>query len=85
MLVGFGGGLISLGTVRPMYRYLAGESSDAVEIASDAVARGLAKGGLQAGTAEPAPPSAVVKVKCRNCGYLDSDDATYCSKCGEPL
>jgi len=31
------------------------------------------------------PPKEVVKVKCRNCGNLEADDATYCRKCGEPL
>jgi len=35
--------------------------------------------------AGPAPPKEVVKVKCRNCGNLEAEDATYCRKCGEPL
>ncbi len=38
----------------------------------------------QAGTG-PAPPKEVVKVKCRNCGNLEAEDATYCRKCGQPL
>jgi len=38
----------------------------------------------QAGT-DPAPPKEVVKVKCRNCGNLEAEDATYCRKCGQPL
>ena len=33
----------------------------------------------------PAPPKEVVKVKCRNCGNLEADDATFCRKCGQPL
>jgi predicted RNA-binding Zn-ribbon protein involved in translation (DUF1610 family) len=31
------------------------------------------------------PPKEVVKVKCRNCGNLEMEDATYCRKCGERL
>ena len=33
----------------------------------------------------PMPPKEIVKVKCRNCGNLEAEDATYCRKCGEPL
>ncbi len=33
----------------------------------------------------PATPKEVVKVKCRNCGNLEAEDATYCRKCGQPL
>ncbi len=38
----------------------------------------------QTGTS-PTPPREIVKVKCRNCGNLEAEDATYCRKCGEPL
>lgn len=27
----------------------------------------------------------VVKVKCRNCGSLEAEDAAYCRKCGKPM
>lgn len=27
----------------------------------------------------------VVKVKCRNCGNLEPEDAAYCRKCGKPM
>ncbi len=33
----------------------------------------------------PAPPKEVVKVKCRNCGNLEMEDAAFCRKYGEPL
>jgi len=33
----------------------------------------------------PPPPKEVVKVKCRNCGNLEMEDATFCRKCGQPL
>ncbi len=33
----------------------------------------------------PTPPKEVVKVKCRNCGNLEAEDAAFCRKCGEAL
>ena len=27
----------------------------------------------------------VIKVKCRNCGFLETEDAEFCSKCGERI
>jgi ribosomal protein L40E len=30
-------------------------------------------------------PKETVKVKCRNCGSLEPEDAVYCNKCGKPL
>lgn len=32
-----------------------------------------------------AAPKEVVKIKCRNCGSLESEDATFCRKCGQAL
>jgi hypothetical protein len=36
-------------------------------------------------TAPPPPNHEVVRIKCRNCGSLEAEDATYCRKCGQPL
>jgi ribosomal protein L40E len=35
-------------------------------------------------TAAPAAQE-LVRIKCRNCGSLEADDATYCRKCGQAL
>ena len=40
--------------------------------------------GQSAATAAPATKE-VVKVKCRNCGSLESEDAAFCRKCGKSL
>jgi len=32
-----------------------------------------------------APAKEVVRIKCRNCGSLEADDAAFCRKCGQPL
>src|SRR5213083_2036644 len=61
--------------------YVASEASPAIERVSEAAAEGLKEGfGIN-----PLKSEAVVKVKCRNCGYLENEDAVYCGKCGKRL
>jgi hypothetical protein len=75
-------------------RYMARETAPAANImmkktapgmktAAGAVAEGIAEGlgkeGMSLGGKE------VVKIKCRNCGYLETEDAEYCSKCGQVM
>ena len=49
------------------------------EQVTDGIATGLEKHGMGIGGKE------VVKIKCRNCGYLETEDAEFCSKCGKAL
>lgn len=35
--------------------------------------------------ATPAGANPSVMVRCRNCGHLEREDATYCSHCSKPL
>ena len=51
------------------------------EKVTDGFATGLEKHGMSIGGGG----KEVIKVKCRNCGYLETEDAKYCSKCSEPL
>ena len=81
ILLAIGFGALRLGMVRPVTTYLASEASPAIERVSEAAAEGLKEGF----GANPLKSEAVVKVKCRNCGYLENEDATYCGKCGKPL
>ena len=39
----------------------------------------------QPGMSSAAATKEVVKIKCRNCGSLESEDAAFCRKCGKPL
>ena len=39
---------------------------------------------MQAGAVAPAAKE-VVKIKCRNCGSLEAEDAAFCRKCGQPI
>ncbi len=81
ILLALGFGALRLGMIRPVTTYVASEASPAIERVSEAAAEGLKKGfGVS-----PVRGESVVKVKCRNCGYLENEDAIYCGKCGKPL
>jgi hypothetical protein len=81
ILLVLGFGALRLGMIRPVTTYVASEASPAIERVSEAAAEGLKKGF----GASPVKSESVVKVKCRNCGYLENEDAIYCGKCGKPL
>lgn len=81
VLLGLGGAALKLGLVRPVSGYVVGEAAPAIRMGAEVVGTGLREGW----GATPAAPATVVKVKCKSCGYLDTEDATYCSKCGQPL
>ena len=51
------------------------------EQVTDGLATGLKKHGMGIGTGG----KEVVKIKCRNCGYLETEDAEFCSKCGQSM
>ena len=72
---------LRFGLVRPVTSYLASEASPAIERVSAAAGLGLKEG---FGT-NPLQSETTVKVKCRNCGYLENEDATFCGRCGKPL
>src|SRR5947199_3862059 len=81
IFLALGFGALRLGLIRPVTTYVASEASPAIERVSETAAGGLKKGF----GANPLKSESVVKVKCRNCGYLESEDAIYCGKCGKPL
>jgi len=81
ILLAVGFGALKFGMIRPVTTYVASEASPAIERVSEAAAEGLKKGFR----ANPLTGESVVKVKCRNCGYLENEDAMYCGKCGKPL
>jgi len=72
--------------------YVVSESRDAVEIVGRTAGRSMARGLRDSGgfkvdisDALPTQTREVVKVKCRQCGYLETEDATFCSKCGSRI
>lgn len=79
VVIGFG--LISISIVRPVSKYYATEASPAIKIASQSLGEGLKESGF--GSSKE--PNQIIKVKCPHCGYLDSEDAEFCSKCDKKL
>ena len=62
----------------------AGMSPDALDAYMQQALSGTRRATSMLGV-DPAPPKEVVKVKCRNCGNLEMEDAAFCRKCGKPL
>jgi len=86
VLAGFGWSALRFGLVRPVTGYVASEAAPAIASVTESIGRGLASsGGIPVRIEGEQAPATVVRVKCRNCGYLESEDATYCSKCGKPV
>jgi len=94
-----GGALASIGIIPfavGMYFYMASKAEKiakfysratggamkyTTENVTDGFASGLKKHGMSIGGGG----KEVVKVKCRSCGYLETEDAEFCSKCGQTV
>ena len=66
-------------------RYMSKATGDSAKYTTEKVTDGFATGLEKHGMSIGGGGKEVVKVKCRNCGYLETEDAKYCSKCSEPL
>lgn len=70
-------GLSGVAFAKPLSEVQATETQGAVEVTATAIGRGLRQGfGRQ---------EALVKLRCRSCGSLDSVDAKFCSQCAKPM
>ena len=54
----------------------------ATEAAGEGIAKGINKGG---GIKVSSSSTEKIMIKCRECGYLESIDAEFCSKCGKKM
>ena len=64
-----------------MARATGSSSKYTAEQVTDGIASGLKKHDMSIGGGG----KEVVKIKCRNCGYLETEDAEFCSKCGQAV
>lgn len=98
VLIIIGAILLYVSFIRRVASYYAEELSPALETATDAVGAGITRGiqrsgGIkldiqtsgQAQHSSPVEPREVIKIKCRSCGYLETEDADFCSKCGKKM
>ena len=72
--------LLGWGLIRPLSKYYATEASPALKTASQSIGEGLKESGFGFSQQKE-----VIKIKCQNCGYLESEDAEFCSKCTHKL
>ena len=84
-LIGIGFQMYFATHIRGISRFSARETAPATEIMTEAVASGLSRGFSKEGGGPFSASKEVIKVKCRNCGYLETEDADFCSKCGERM
>ena len=80
LMIFFGVVLLKFSFIRPISKYIATEASPAITKASHAIGQGLKESG-----AFDSSQKEIIKVKCPHCGYLESEDADFCSKCGKKL
>jgi len=72
-----GGSLAAVAFIRPVSGIYVTEAEPAIAVASRTIGEGL-RAGL-------GPASTGVRVKCGSCGFLESEDAKYCSRCSKAL
>ena len=86
-----GGALIYVTQIRKITKYYATETSPAIKTVGGAIGEGVADGIQRGGGIRITDdrrqngPREVIKVKCRSCGYLETEDAEFCSKCGKKI
>jgi len=78
-MIGFG--LVSASATRPVSKYYATELSPAMKITGQSIAEGIKESGLISSKES----TEIIKIKCPHCGYLESEDAGFCSKCGKKI
>ncbi len=78
VVIGFG--LVRMSLTRPVSEYYATELSPATEITGKSIGKVL----YQSGFAR-SEPKEIIKIRCSHCGYLETEDANFCSKCGNKI
>jgi hypothetical protein len=76
--------LIYISQFRKVASYVATEASPAIETGSHAFGKGMGTGLKESGITSQQSKE-VIKIKCPHCGYLESEDAEFCSKCGKKI
>jgi len=77
-------GLTYISQIRRVASYIATETSPAITTASHALGKGLGTG-IKESTVVSSDQKEIIKIKCPHCGYLESEDAEFCSKCGNKM
>jgi hypothetical protein len=89
-LIGAGGAMLRSAVLSPMGASIGGMRGGAgvasPEMIDSYMQQALASSRALANSPNPQnAPKEVVRIKCRNCGNLEAEDAEFCRKCGKPL
>jgi len=90
-LIGAGGAMLRRAVLSPMGsasmgRMMGGAGMASPEMMDSYMQQALASTRLASSSVNPQNATKeVVRIKCRNCGSLEADDAEFCRKCGKPL
>jgi hypothetical protein len=76
--------LVYFSQIGRVAKYFATETHPAVKTVGHAVGSGVTEGISDAGGLK-VNSSEQIKIKCHHCGYLESIDAEFCSKCGKKI
>ena len=82
LMAGIGAMLIFVSFARPVSKYYATEMSPAMQITGESIGTGLKNSGFGNNKTQT---KEIIKIKCPHCGYLESEDADFCSKCGKKI
>jgi hypothetical protein len=93
-----GGMLLYYSVIGRVASYFADEVSPAIHTVTEAAGSGFSRGTQRGGgikfdlhssgqshVGQASKQREIIKIKCRNCGYLDTEDADFCSKCGHKI
>lgn len=72
--------LVRVSLTRPVSEYYATELSPATELTGRSIWKGLYQSDF--GRSEP---KEIIKIRCSYCGYIETNDARFCSKCGNKI
>jgi hypothetical protein len=81
-LVIIGAGVLRFGFIGRVSKYIADETGPAISSVSESITRGVKEGG---GIDITVHSESNIRIKCRNCGTLNDENATYCDNCGSQL
>ena len=94
-LIGSGGAMLRRALMSPMEGasaagmmggMMGGAGMASPEVMDTYMQQALAANRVAPNSSNPqAPAKDVIRIKCRNCGSLEAEDAAFCRKCGKPL
>lgn len=75
-------GTLRVGYVGKMSKYIADETGPAISSVTKSITSGIKEAG---GIDLTGHSDTIIRIKCRNCGTLNDEEATYCDNCGSQL